>query len=72
MSDLSRRQMFRAAAFGAVATIALEGDVNAAPNPELAVYAGKFKGRYEHRLITGGAVERCPIRVVSGHSLATQ
>ena len=34
-------------------TITLEGDVNGAPHPEASVYATKFSGRYEHRVITG-------------------
>jgi pimeloyl-ACP methyl ester carboxylesterase len=38
----------------AVPTITLEGDANGAPHPEPSAYAGKFSGRYEHRLITGG------------------
>jgi pimeloyl-ACP methyl ester carboxylesterase len=36
-----------------VPTITLEGDANGAPHPEPASYAGKFTGRYAHRLITG-------------------
>jgi pimeloyl-ACP methyl ester carboxylesterase len=36
-----------------VPTITLEGDANGAPHPEASAYAGKFAGRYEHRLITG-------------------
>jgi pimeloyl-ACP methyl ester carboxylesterase len=35
----------------AVPTITLEGDANGAPHPEPASYAGKFTGRYAHRLI---------------------
>ena len=37
-----------------VPTITLEGDANGAPHAPPEVYAGKFKGRYEHRLLTGG------------------
>jgi pimeloyl-ACP methyl ester carboxylesterase len=37
-----------------VPTITMEGDANGAPHPEPAAYAGKFTGRYEHRLVTGG------------------
>jgi pimeloyl-ACP methyl ester carboxylesterase len=36
-----------------VPTITLEGDANGAPHPEPASYAGKFTGRYAHRLIPG-------------------
>ena len=43
-----------------VPTITLEGDANAAPHPDPAAYAGKFKGRYEHRLITGGVGHNLP------------
>ena len=38
----------------AVPTITLEGDANGAPHPDPSAYAGKFSGRYEHRLIEGG------------------
>src|SRR3546814_5185914 len=38
----------------AVPTITLEGDANGAPHPDPSVYAKKFSGRYEHRLIEGG------------------
>jgi pimeloyl-ACP methyl ester carboxylesterase len=37
-----------------VPTITLEGDANGAPHPEPSVYAQKFTGKYEHRLLTGG------------------
>jgi pimeloyl-ACP methyl ester carboxylesterase len=37
-----------------VPTITLEGDANGAPHPDPAAYAGKFSGRYEHRLLPGG------------------
>ncbi|MFI0843921.1 alpha/beta fold hydrolase [Mesorhizobium sp. IMUNJ 23232] len=37
-----------------VPTITLEGDANGAPHPDPIVYAKKFSGKYEHRLITGG------------------
>ena len=45
-----------------VPTITLEGDANGAPHPEPSAYAGKFSGRYEHRLIKGGV----------GHNLAQE
>jgi pimeloyl-ACP methyl ester carboxylesterase len=43
-----------------VPTITLEGDANGAPHPDASVYAGKFAGRYEHRLITGGVGHNLP------------
>ncbi len=43
-----------------VPTITLEGDANGAPHPDPAVYAKKFTGRYEHRLITGGIGHNLP------------
>ncbi len=36
-------------------TITLEGDANGAPHPESSAYRAKFTGKYEHRIITGGA-----------------
>jgi pimeloyl-ACP methyl ester carboxylesterase len=44
----------------AVSTITLEGDANGAPHPEPSAYAGKFSGRYEHRLIEGGVGHNLP------------
>ena len=44
----------------AVPTITLEGDANGAPHPDPSVYAKKFSGRYEHRLITGGIGHNLP------------
>jgi pimeloyl-ACP methyl ester carboxylesterase len=41
-------------------TITLEGDANGAPHPEASAYAGKFSGRYEHRLITSGVGHNLP------------
>jgi pimeloyl-ACP methyl ester carboxylesterase len=38
----------------AVPTITLESDANGAPHPDPAVYAKKFSGKYQHRLLTGG------------------
>lgn len=43
-----------------VPTITLEGDANGAPHPEPASYAGKFTGRYQHRLIRGGIGHNLP------------
>jgi len=47
------RRLAPAPAIG-VPTITLEGDANGAPHPDPASYAGKFSGRYEHRLLRGG------------------
>ena len=43
-----------------VPTITLEGDANGAPHPEASAYAGKFAGRYTHRVITGGVGHNLP------------
>ena len=43
-----------------VPTITLEGDANGAPHPEPGSYAGKFSGRYEHRLVRGGVGHNLP------------
>jgi len=43
-----------------VPTITLEGDANGAPHPDPAVYARKFSGWYEHRLITEGIGHNLP------------
>lgn len=43
-----------------VPTITMEGDANGAPHPPPAAYAGKFKGPYAHRLITGGIGHNLP------------
>jgi pimeloyl-ACP methyl ester carboxylesterase len=44
----------------AVPTITLEGDANGAPHPEPSAYAGKFSGKYSHRLIKGGIGHNLP------------
>jgi pimeloyl-ACP methyl ester carboxylesterase len=44
----------------AVPTITLEGDANGAPHADASAYAGKFSGRYEHRVITGGVGHNLP------------
>ncbi|KGD96675.1 MULTISPECIES: alpha/beta hydrolase [Rhizobium/Agrobacterium group] len=44
----------------AIPTITMEGDANAAPHPDPAVYAKKFSGKYEHRTITGGIGHNLP------------
>ena len=44
----------------AVPAITLEGDANGAPHPEAGAYAGKFAGRYEHRVAAGGVGHNLP------------
>jgi pimeloyl-ACP methyl ester carboxylesterase len=44
----------------AVPTITLEGDANGAPHADSGSYAGKFVGRYAHRLIEGGIGHNLP------------
>ena len=43
-----------------VPTITLEGDANGAPHPAPSSYAGKFSGKYLHRLISGGIGHNLP------------
>src|SRR5215813_9625158 len=43
-----------------VPTITLEGDANGAPHPDASAYAGKFVGKYAHRVITGGIGHNLP------------
>lgn len=43
-----------------VPTITLEGDANGAPHPEPASYAGRFTGKYMHRLVTDGIGHNLP------------
>jgi pimeloyl-ACP methyl ester carboxylesterase len=43
-----------------VPTITLEGDANGAPHADAHSYAGKFSGKYEHRVITGGIGHNLP------------
>src|SRR6266571_1290837 len=43
-----------------VPTITLEGDANGAFHPPARAYAGKFSGKYEHRVITGGIGHNLP------------
>jgi pimeloyl-ACP methyl ester carboxylesterase len=43
-----------------VPTITLEGDANGAPHPDPSSYAGKFSGRYSHRVIEGGVGHNLP------------
>jgi len=42
----------------AVPTITLEGDGDGAPHADASAYAGKFSGKYEHRVIEGPASAR--------------
>ena len=44
----------------AVPTITMEGDANGAPHPEPGAYAGKFSGKYAHRLVPGGIGHNLP------------
>ena len=43
-----------------VPTITLEGDANGAFHPPARAYAGKFSGKYGHRVITGGIGHNLP------------
>src|SRR5438477_2792366 len=43
-----------------VPAITLEGDANGAFHPPASAYAGKFAGKYEHRLITGDIGHNLP------------
>jgi pimeloyl-ACP methyl ester carboxylesterase len=43
-----------------VPTITLEGDANGAPHPLPQSYAGKYTGKYQHRLISGGIGHNLP------------
>ncbi len=43
-----------------VPTITMEGDANGAPHPDAKDYRGRFTGRYEHRVITGGIGHNLP------------
>ena len=43
-----------------VPAITLEGDANGAPHADGSVYANKFSGKYEHRIIKGGIGHNLP------------
>ena len=43
-----------------VPAITLEGDANGAPHVPPAVYRGKFSGKYEHRVVSGGVGHNLP------------
>ena len=53
-------QRLAAAPVIAVPTITMEGDANGAPHPPPSAYAGKFSGKYAHRLISGGIGHNLP------------
>jgi pimeloyl-ACP methyl ester carboxylesterase len=44
----------------AVPAITLEGDANGAPHADASAYVGKFTGKYEHRIISGGVGHNLP------------
>ena len=56
--DLERR--LAALPVIAVPAITLEGDANGAPHLDASAYAGKFPGKYEHRVIKGGIGHNLP------------
>jgi pimeloyl-ACP methyl ester carboxylesterase len=43
-----------------VPTITMESDANGAPHPDASSYAGKFSGKYAHRVVTGGVGHNLP------------
>ncbi|SEF79649.1 Pimeloyl-ACP methyl ester carboxylesterase [Bryocella elongata] len=43
-----------------VPSITMEGDANGAPHLEASAYAGKFSGKYSHRVVTGGVGHNLP------------
>ncbi len=43
-----------------VPSITLEGDANGAPHSDTSAYAGKFTGKYKHKLISGGIGHNLP------------
>jgi pimeloyl-ACP methyl ester carboxylesterase len=43
-----------------VPTITLEGDANGAPHPDASSYAGKFSGKYSHRVVKGDVGHNLP------------
>jgi pimeloyl-ACP methyl ester carboxylesterase len=57
-ADLDKR--LAAAPVITVPTITLEGDANGAPHPDASAYAGKFSGKYSHRLVSGGIGHNLP------------
>jgi pimeloyl-ACP methyl ester carboxylesterase len=57
--DALERRLAGAPVIG-VPTITLEGDANGAPHPEASAYRGKFAGKYEHRVVSGGVGHNLP------------
>ena len=57
--DELETKLAKAPAIG-VPTITMEGDANGAPHPDPSTYAGKFTGKYLHRLIEGGVGHNLP------------
>ncbi|HEX6032189.1 MAG TPA: alpha/beta hydrolase [Tepidiformaceae bacterium] len=57
--DELEQRLAKAPAIG-VPTITLEGDANGAPHPDAAAYAGKFVGKYAHRVVEGGVGHNLP------------
>jgi pimeloyl-ACP methyl ester carboxylesterase len=57
--DDLERQLAGAPAI-AVPAITLEGDANGAPHLDASAYAGKFSGKYAHRVIEGGVGHNLP------------
>ena len=43
-----------------VPSITMEGDANGAPHLEASAYAGKFSGKYSHRVVAGGVGHNLP------------
>jgi pimeloyl-ACP methyl ester carboxylesterase len=43
-----------------IPAVTLQGDADGAPHPDSRVYAGKFSGRYLHRVVTGGVGHNLP------------
>lgn len=54
----------------AIPSITLEGDANGAPHPDGSAYAGKFSGKYDHRIITGGIGHNLPQEAPSAFAQA--
>jgi len=43
-----------------VPTITMEGDANGAPHPPPSAFSGKFSGKYQHRIVSGGIGHNLP------------
>jgi pimeloyl-ACP methyl ester carboxylesterase len=68
--DLERR--LAAAPPITVPTITLEGDANGAPHPAASAYAGKFSGKYAHRVVTEGVGHNLPQEAPSAFAQAIE